>query len=154
MIIFILTIIIMIILLLITGTALSLPTIGSQRWLAKSRGTFLQQAAPEQASKHLVQTQSGFCKHKQQRRRPTIGRGGGEPTNQGVVRTRRKLRRLASTEGPGLTNVLPRHRASESRWDARADLGPSLTSSSPSSKTRCKKQKTNIDKTATLWWSD
>ena len=136
MIIFILTIIIMIILLLITGTALSLPTIGSQSddWQKAAALFCSKQHRSKQAS--LVQTQSGFCKHKQQRRRTMIGRGGGEPTNQGVVRTRRKLRRLASTEGPGLTNVLPRHRASESRWDARADLGPSSTSSSPSSKTR------------------
>ena len=109
--IFIFTIII--ILLLITGTALSLPTIGSQSddWQKAWAALFCsKQHRSKQAL--LLQTQSEFCKHKQQRRRTMIGRGGGRPTNQVVVRTRRKLRRLASTE--------------ESRSDQRAPQTQSL----------------------------
>ena len=109
--IFIFTIII--ILLLITGTALSLPTIGSQSddWQKAWAALFCsKQHRSKQAL--LLQTQSGFCKHKQQRRRTMIGRGGDGPTNQVVVRTRRKLRRLASTE--------------ESRSDQRAPQTQSL----------------------------
>ena len=82
--------------------------------IGKKPGRHFSAASSTGASKlqHLLQTQSGFCKHKQQRRRTMIGRGGGGPTNQVVVRTRRKLRRLASTE--------------ESRSDQRAPQTQSL----------------------------
>ena len=82
--------------------------------IGKKPGRHFSAASSTGASKlqHLLQTQSGFCKHKQQRRRTMIGRGGDGPTNQVVVRTRRKLRRLASTE--------------ESRSDQRAPQTQSL----------------------------